>query len=349
MMLTKKQITTLFYNARELVRLNKPREARTYVLALLDGALESYKKAPTILAKAKMAAFLDHWIAVSRELYSSGVTDFVRESFGLPIAKVKPKTEVPPAATPAPAPSSKSAPPLPEPSFERPKGSPQGGNDIDFSGLIEETKETQGLCAEVFERNKGAVAEIYVVGNGKAANGTGFVISEKGYLLTNNHVVFDEENGGYFPKVSMKLFGGEKRYRLNVLFSDKKTDIALCKFDLEEVGTCACVKCIADYSSLKQGADCILIGNGFGMGLAPFSGEVRYTRDDDGNLVHTAPSNPGDSGAPVFNRKGECIGVNKSKTVRVNEETADGIANATPMDTVEKLLTKWCSYNDIEL
>lgn len=348
MKLTKKQITALFYNARELVRLNSPREARAYVLTLLDGALESYKKAPTILAKAKMAAFLDRWIAVSRELYAIGVTDFVRECFGLPIINDVPGTEPAPATVPKPAPPD-NAPPLPEPSSEHPGELRKGENDIDYFGLIEETIETQGLCAEVFERNKGAVAEIYVVGNGKAANGTGFVISEKGYLLTNDHVVFDEENGGYFPKVSMKLFGGEKRYRLNVLFSDKKTDIALCKFDPEEVGTCACVKRIADYSSLKQGADCILIGNGFGMGLAPFSGEVRYTRDDDGNLVHTAPSNPGDSGAPVFNRKGECIGVNKSKTVRVNEETADGIANATPMDTVEKLLTKWCSYNDIEL
>lgn len=347
MMLTKKQITTLFYNARELVRLDKPHEARSYVLILLENALESYKRAPTILAKAKMGAFLDHWIAVSRELYAKGVTDFVRESFGLPLTKVLPRAEKPPVSVPKPTPLD-TAPPLSKPSSEPPK-SPKDENDIDFSGLIEETKETQGLCAEVFKRNKDAVVEIYVIGNGKAASGTGFVISPKGYLLTNDHVVFDEANGGYFPNVSMKLWGGEKRHRLEVLFSDKKTDIALCKFNPEEVGTCACVKRIADYSSLQQGADCILIGNGFGMGLAPFSGEVRYTRDDDGNLVHTAPSNPGDSGAPVFNRKGECIGVNKSKTVRVNEETADGIANATPMDTVETLLTKWCNHNDIKL
>ena len=347
-MLTKKQITTLFYNARELVRLNRPRDARSYVLILLDSALESYKRASTILAKAKMGAFLDRWIAVSRELYAKGVTDFVRESFGLPITNDAQKTEPVPVAPPKPAPSD-NAPPLPGTLSERPKELPKGENDIDYSGLIEETKETQGLCAEVFERNKGAVAEIHVIGNGKAASGTGFVISEKGYLLTNDHVVFDEDNGGYFPKISMKLCGGEKGHRLEVLFSDKKTDIALCKFDPEEVGKCACVKRIADYSSLKQGADCILIGNGFGMGLAPFSGEVRYTRDDDGNLVHTAPSNPGDSGAPVFNRKGECIGINKSKTVRVNEETADGIANATPIDTVEELLAKWCSHNKIEL
>ena len=350
-MLTKKQIVTLFSNARELARLDRPREARSNLLMILESAAESRRKAPTILKRAKLELFLDHWIAVSRDLYSNGVTDFVRESFGLPKAEETPRAEIPSApfpisSLPAPEPEPIPAPTETEGNAPAPYEAEEG-SDIDISGLIEEVKETQGLCAEVFEKNKSAVAEIYVTGNGKAASGTGFVISEKGYLLTNDHVVFDVENGAYYPKISMKL--GGKRCRLDVLFSDKKTDIALCAFDPDEAAGSTCVKRFADYSLLQQGADCILIGNGFGMGLAPFSGEVRYTRDGDGNLVHTAPSNPGDSGAPVFNRKGECIGINKSKTVRVNEEAADGIANATPMDTVEALLAKWCRHNDIEL
>ena len=109
------------------------------------------------------------------------------------------------------------------------------------------------------------------------------------------------------------------------------------------------VKRIADYSALKQGADCLVIGNAFGMGLAPFSGVVRFTKDSDGNLVYTAPSNPGDSGGPVFNRMGECIGINKSRTVQVNSRDADGYANATPMDTINALLDKWTSCNNIKL
>ncbi len=54
-------------------------------------------------------------------------------------------------------------------------------------------------------------------------------------------------------------------------------------------------------------------------------------------------------GGPVFNRKGECIGINKSKTVKVNNTVADAYANATPMDKVSEILEKWTSNNNIEL
>ena len=136
---------------------------------------------------------------------------------------------------------------------------------------------------------------------------------------------------------------------ISVRFSDKKTDVALCRFDTSEVQGFSSVKRIADYAQLKQGADCLVIGNAFGMGLAPFTGIVRFTKNNSGNLVYTAPSNPGDSGGPVFNRIGECIGINKSKTVAVNGTAADGYTNATPMDEIEQLLQKWTGNNGIEL
>lgn len=349
-MYTKKQIATIFSNARELVRLGQPRPARTYVIRLLECALETYKGATSVLQKAKTAAFMDHWIAVSRELYDKGVTDFVLESFGLPTkaavktpARKKPKSSPKKGEEPVPAQEN------PAQESPAPDGGSAGDDEIDFSGLIEETRETQGWGADVFEKNKSAVAEIHVAGNGKLASGTGFILSGNGYLLTNDHVVFDSDNGTYYPKITMNLCGGSKRHKLEVLFSDAKSDIALCKFNAEEVGKCGTVTRIADYSALAQGAECLLIGNGFGMGLAPGLGVVRFTRDSDGNLVHTAPSNPGDSGGPLFNRRGECVGINKSRTVKVNEEAAEGFANATPMDTIEKFLAKWCGAGGIAL
>ena len=66
-------------------------------------------------------------------------------------------------------------------------------------------------------------------------------------------------------------------------------------------------------------------------------------------MVYTAPSNPGDSGGPVFNRIGECIGINKSRTVAVNGTAAEAYANATPMDKIDELLKKWTDANYIEL
>lgn len=145
----------------------------------------------------------------------------------------------------------------------------------------------------------------------------------------------------------MKSSVDNKSYKLEVLFSDEDSDVALCRFYPERNSQLVAVKRIADYSKVKQGADCIVIGNAFGMGIAPFTGVIRFVKDAEGDLVYTAPSNPGDSGGPVFNRKGECIGINKSKTKSFNGKEAEGYANATPMSTIDLLLKKWIKDTDV--
>lgn len=335
----KDKIATYYSNARELVKQNNPKAARAYVLAILGYAVQTYKHASTILLKAKTQAFLDKWIAVSRELYDKGVTDFVLKCFNLPtkqeqqLPKLRSKTKQPAAHT----------------SDSLPLNPTVDVGEIDISGLIEESAKTQGWCADVFEKNKTAVVEISVSGTEAAASGTGFIISNNGYLLTNDHVVYDECSQAYYSKAKMTFAGSKKSFKLTILFSDKKSDVALCSFDAEEVGEFSTVKLVSDYSQVLQGADCLVIGNAFGMGLAPFAGVVRFTKNENGNLVYTAPSNPGDSGGPVLNRNGECIGINKSKIMSVNNVTADGFVNATPMDEIEKLLKKWCGSNGITL
>lgn len=332
------KIATYYSNARELVKQNNPKAARAYVLAILNYAVDTYNHASTILLKAQTGAFLDKWIAVSRELYDKGITDFVLKCFGLPTKQEKelPKVTVKPKKAQTENPGVK-----PEPTLS--------DGEIDIAGLIDETAKTQGWCAEVFEKNKSAVVEISVSGSGVGATGTGFIISKNGYILTNDHVVYDENSQGYYAKAKMSFAGDKKSYKLNILFSDKKSDVALCSFQPEEVGEFTVIKRINDFSQVLQGADCLVIGNAFGMGLAPFTGVVRFTKNNSGNLVYTAPSNPGDSGGPVLNRQGECIGINKSKTLAVNKVSADGYANATPMDKIEELLKKWCDSNGIIL
>lgn len=338
----KDKIATYYSNARELVKQNNPKAARAYVLAILNCAVETYNKASTILLKAKTQAFLDRWIAVSRELYDKGITDFVLKCFGLP---TKQEQQLPKVEKRDKKSQPKKQPTESETTIE--PTTPSG--EIDIAGLIDETAKTQGWCAEVFEKNKTAVVEITVNSSGVGATGTGFIISKNGYLLTNDHVVYDENSQGYYPKAKMSFAGDKRSYKLNILFSDKKADIALCSFQPEEVGEFSVIKRVSDYSQVLQGADCLVIGNAFGMGLAPFTGVVRFTKNDKGNLVYTAPSNPGDSGGPVLNRQGECIGINKSKTLAVNNVSADGYANATPMDKIDELLTKWCEANGIKL
>ncbi len=334
------RIATYYSNARELIKQNNPQAARSYVLAILNYAVETYKNAKTILIKAKTQLFLDKWIAVSRELYSKGITDFVLTCFGLPIKNESTAPKVTRNSA-----GKKSENPAPNETAPHPSHT----DEIDIAGLIEETAKTQGWCAEVFERNKRAVVEITASNSEQVSDGTGFIISSKGYLLTNDHVVYDEDSQGYFPKMKMCRSGESKSHKVTVLFSDKSADVALCSFDPNDVADFAVVQRTDDYSRVLQGADCLVIGNAFGMGLAPFAGVVRFTRSNDGNLVYTAPSNPGDSGGPVFNRQGECIGINKSKMIAVNNVSAEGYANATPMDKIDELLAKWCKANDIKL
>ena len=327
------QIATYYSNARELVKRNNPKAARSYILLILNAAVESYYSAASILTQAKTAVFLDKWFAVSRDLYDKGITDYVLKCFALSSDKIKSdavKTDVP-----------------------DPKKSESSDSDdsaLDIPQFIDEIAETQGWCAKVFDANISAVVGLHVVESKlHVASGTGFIISENGYLLTNSHVVFDKESGGCHKKIYMSFLGREERYAVQVLFSDKENDVALCKFDPSGVPGFSCVKRISDYSRVMPGADCLVVGNAFGMGLAPFSGIVRFVRNDDKNLVYTAPSNPGDSGGPVFNRSGECIGINKSKIFTVNGSAAEGYANATPMDTIENLLRTWTKDGDIRI
>lgn len=332
--MTKKDVIATYYsNARELVKQNNPKAARAYVLAILNYAVETYNTAGTILLKAKTQAFLDKWIAVSRELYGKGITDFVLKCFGLPA-----KSE-----------EAENTKKITPPEQNKPAEPFLRDGEIDISGLVDEAAQTQGWCAEVFEANRAAVVEISVKSAGCEGNGTGFIISGNGYLITNDHIVFDEEKGIYYPKIGISFAGDKKIYKAEALFSDKKADVALCRFNPDEIPSFTSVKIIDDYAAVKQGADCLVIGNAFGQGLAPFTGIVRYTHNENGNLVYTAPSNPGDSGGPVFNRRGECIGINKSKTVAINGTAADAYANATPMDKIKELLAKWIKHNNIGL
>lgn len=219
------------------------------------------------------------------------------------------------------------------------------------SDRAERANAVQDWGAALFEKYSGAVAELHAVGNGYSTAGTGFVIAE-GYLLTNDHVIFDEQAGKSFGKITMRLFAHEKEVPLKVIGSSKKHDVALCAFDPAQTGTVPAVPRLRDDTHPKPGEELMMIGNALAMGLGPVFGRVRYI-DADGNLVSTLPSNVGDSGGPVFNRAGLCVGINKSITVAVRQENttlqAHDITNATPMCIVNELLEKWKKQYGVKL
>ncbi len=169
----------------------------------------------------------------------------------------------------------------------------------------------------------------------------------------NAHVVVNAERDALCANLSFSFVNDTTKHKMHVIEFSKEWDIALCRSEEGLGDPITVIPRIKDYSQLEQGADVVVIGNAFSMGLAPFSGIVKFTHDEEGNLVYTAPSNPGDSGGPVFNGQGECVGINKSITAAVNcggsPVMAQGLTNATPMDRIDEMLEKWCKKHDITL
>ena len=222
-----------------------------------------------------------------------------------------------------------------------------------WSDTADADPESQGWSADLFQRYCGSVAEITAQNDREISSGTGFVISENGYLLTNHHVIWNERCHTVYADLRMKLPFEKYSGRLEVIDVSKADDLALCRFTIPLGVQFRAIPLVSDYTTVQQGADVLIIGNAFSMGLAPVNGIVRYTHDHKGNLVYSALSNHGDSGAPVFTRLGECIGINKSSTVSISvnntENRAVGMANATPMDKIREHLDRWCRIHHINL
>lgn len=330
------QFITAREKARAMIKQNRPELARKYVVKMLNIALQSYQSANTVEEKSKTEDLINCWIEVADDLWLHGITENVLERFGLSAHAAE---DMPTTVTPSPRVPFRGE--SKEKESDAPRTVSSCGDNMKTQG--------QGWCADIFEINKTAVVEILIQTTFYTSSGTGFVISMNGYLLTNAHVVCKPDSGGYYSNIWMKLSGETEGCPLKVVESDKEADIALCKFDPNAIRGLTCVKCIKDYTTLRQGADCLVIGNAFGQGLAPFSGVIRFTENDEGDLVYTAPSNPGDSGGPVINRYGEVIGINKSTTVTFDGRVAHDYANATPMPVIDQWLEKWTKKHGITL
>ncbi|MDE6302215.1 MAG: serine protease [Clostridia bacterium] len=216
------------------------------------------------------------------------------------------------------------------------------------SGIEAANMLSSDKLADIFEANKRAVVRVRI-GSGKDRDSaTGFIISAKGYLLTAEHVVYDEERGCFYPDIRMSFEKGGRKYKLCPLYSCRSLDIALCEFAPDEVTeSYSAIKLISHYSALRAGETCYMIGNSADNGLAPISGNVRQPKIANGDLQLEADINPGDSGAPVFNSNGECIGLAKCRMDKLSGVQISGIAYATPADKINQRLNDWFKEKDI--
>ena len=168
-----------------------------------------------------------------------------------------------------------------------------------------------------------------------AASGTGFLITEDGYILTNHHVVSDASS------VEVTLYNGET-YDATVIGSDEDYDIAVLKIDV----TGATPVVLGDSSKLAIGESVAAVGNPLGeLTFSMTEGIVSCVNraiNVDGtpfNMIQIDCSiNPGNSGGPLFNSYGEVIGIVSAKYSSYSNTTVEGIGFAIPINDVVSLV-----------
>lgn len=139
------------------------------------------------------------------------------------------------------------------------------------------------------------------------ALGSGFVISEDGYIVTNNHVIEGAD------EITIEFFSG-KQLKAKLVGTDPKTDIALLKVDAEEPLPFVT---FGDSDLMRVGDWVMAMGNPLGQGFSVSAGIVsargRELSGSYDDFIQTdAAINRGNSGGPLFNMDGQVIGVNTS-------------------------------------
>lgn len=195
--------------------------------------------------------------------------------------------------------------------------------------------------AQIYAENVDTVVSITTQGvnNGQGfqSMGTGFIISDDGYILTNHHVI---ANG---QKVTVTTNNGDE-YDATVVGSDEYYDVALLKVDAANLPTVT----IGDSDSTTVGEEVVAIGNALGELTSSFTGGYLSGKDrmvsTDGTSVPMmqtdAAINSGNSGGPLFNMKGEVIGITSAKYSGSTSSGAsiEGIGFAIPINDVMKLV-----------
>ncbi len=157
------------------------------------------------------------------------------------------------------------------------------------------------------------------------SRGSGFIISDDGYLLTNAHVVSDADT------ITVRLTD-KREFKAKVVGTDKRTDLALLK--IEASGLPKIVK--GNPNLLKVGEWVLAIGSPFGfdssvtVGIVSAKGRSLPQESYVPFIQTDAAINPGNSGGPLFNMKGEVIGINSQIYTRTGGFM--GLSFAIPID-----------------
>ncbi len=178
---------------------------------------------------------------------------------------------------------------------------------------------------EAAKRIKPAVAHIKL-GNG--ATGSGVIVSQDGYILTNNHVASAAN------QITVKL-SDRREFSARRIGTGSNTDLALIKIEAQNLPFAT----LGDSSKLEPGEWVIALGSPFGLEQTMTAGIVsaigrRFGGSSDNFIQTDASINPGNSGGPLVNMNGEVIGINTSIFSRSGG--SEGVGFSIPSNTAKR-------------
>lgn len=168
--------------------------------------------------------------------------------------------------------------------------------------------------------------------------GSGFIISKDGFILTNNHVV--EKSNGIFVTMT-----DGKEYKAKIIGTDPRSDVALIKIDVNGLVPLT----IGDSDLLKKGQWVLAIGSPFGLDSTVTAGIISAINRDTGDYLPFIQTdvavNPGNSGGPLINLKGEVVGINSQIVSRSGGFM--GISLAIPIDEVMRIVEQLKAHGKV--
>jgi len=177
----------------------------------------------------------------------------------------------------------------------------------------------------------------------EVGQGSGFLISDDGYIMTNNHVV------GGADKVTVQLLDG-REFDAKIVGTDPPTDVALIKIKAD--GKLPFLK-LGDSDQLEVGDWVLAFGNPFGLshtltaGIVSAKGRSGIGLTDYENFIQTdAAINPGNSGGPLVNLDGEVVGMNSAIFTRSGGYM--GIGFAIPINMAKNIRTQLVEHGTVK-
>lgn len=200
-------------------------------------------------------------------------------------------------------------------------------------------------------------------GNGNSGNGdnsgsmtgvgTGIIMREDGYIVTNAHVIYDSEYGcGEATSVEIRMSDEETTYDAKVVAYDIETDLAVLKVD--QTGLTAAE--FGDSDQCQVGDAVVAIGNPLGLelqntvtcGIISALNRKVTINDKTMTLIQTDTAiNNGNSGGPLINSSGQVVGINSAKmssSVSSSGATIEGIGFAIPMTEAREIVDDLINY-----